>query len=110
MAVIRDPDLDWLRKQVSDEETKGLFGIWSADGLDGWVGKDAPPAQAGLGGEEGGRVRLLKGVPHAFSLRQEHFQLVSEIVAKWMAPSEVRAPSEGLPEENSSLLKSVVPM
>lgn len=36
--------------------------------MDGWVGEDGPLVQSCLGGVEGGRVKVVDGVPHAFCL------------------------------------------
>jgi hypothetical protein len=65
---IQAPDFEWISNQVSTEKTKGLFGVWSAGNLDGWVGEDGPLVQHSLGGTEGGRVRVVDKVPHAFCL------------------------------------------
>lgn len=87
MLGIREPDFDWYRKQadgnkaLKGDQTSGLFGVWSANNLDRWVGQDGSLVQAILGGEEGGRVKLLKGVPHAFCLSEslvpfEHYTIL----------------------------------
>lgn len=68
MAVIREPDLDWIRSQRFNDKYRGLFGLWSGGALDGWSGKDGPLTRECLGEEEGGRVKVLNGVPHAFCL------------------------------------------
>lgn len=65
---IQAPDFKWISAQVRKEPTKGLFGIWSAGNLDGWVGEDGPLVQHSLGGPEGGRVKVVDKVPHAFCL------------------------------------------
>lgn len=68
MDVIRDPDLDWFTAEGKLGRGKGLYGIWSAGNLDGWVGREGPLVRDCLGGEEGSRVKVLEGVPHAFCL------------------------------------------
>jgi hypothetical protein len=78
LQYILEPDLDWLGSQVVVDETKGIFGIWSAGRLDGWVGEDGSLAQDRLGGVEGGRVRVLDGVPHAFCLSGFSFKARNE--------------------------------
>jgi hypothetical protein len=70
------PGLSWraFKRQTSNgsavklQRTRGLFGVWSAGNLDGWVGEDGPLVQHSLGGLEGGRVRVVDKVPHAFCL------------------------------------------
>lgn len=78
MDVIRDPDLDWFTAEGKLPTGKGLYGIWSAGNLDGWVGREGPLVRDCLGGEEGGRVKILEGVPHAFCLSESpsHVQCV----------------------------------
>ncbi|WVR07135.1 hypothetical protein IAU60_004176 [Kwoniella sp. DSM 27419] len=120
MEVIRDLDTDWYRSQristrpassIGDGSSrKGLYGIWAAGNLDGWVGKDGPIVQEALGGADGGRVKLLQGVPHAFCLTQEHSELVAEVVAAWLnhsSPKEPETPKEP-PSEPAGA--SVIPM
>ncbi len=68
MKIIRDPDVGWIRSQCVDDPTRGLFGVWSGGKLDGWSGKDGPLVRECLGGEAGGRIKVLEGVPHAFCL------------------------------------------
>lgn len=68
LAGIQAPDFGWISNQVSKGKTRGLFGIWSAGKLDGWVGEDGPLVQHSLGGVEGGRVRVVEKIPHAFCL------------------------------------------
>ncbi|KAK8864310.1 hypothetical protein IAR55_001557 [Kwoniella newhampshirensis] len=87
MKLIRQPDLDWIRSQRVKNNEEGLFGVWSAKNSDGWVGQDGPLVQDCLGNEEGGRVKLLDGVPHAFCLTQSHSELVAEVVASWIIPT-----------------------
>jgi hypothetical protein len=73
MVHIREPDIDFIRRESdkeTHEETEGLFGVWSAGNLDHWVGKDGPMARAAMGEEQGGRVKCLEGVPHAFCLSE----------------------------------------
>ena len=53
---------------MKKDTTKGLFGVWSAGNLDGWVGEDGPLVQHSLGGADGGRVKVVDKVPHAFCL------------------------------------------
>lgn len=132
MKLIRAPDIDWMRRQCGDthSDTEGLFGVWSAGDLDHWVGKDGPMAQAALGGEGGGRVGVLKGVPHAFCLSEcgsaschysineviadeaarAHSELVAETVAKWMAPDQVIVSSTPDADMSASELAKSVPM
>ncbi|WWC89420.1 uncharacterized protein L201_004344 [Kwoniella dendrophila CBS 6074] len=88
MDLIRDLDLDWFDSQrLDDDNQRGLFGVWADNNMDGWVGKDGPLVQDALGWEEGGRVKMLEGVPHAFCLTQENSEIVAEVVAKWINPS-----------------------
>ena len=68
MTVIREIDFDWIRSQCRRGTSKGLFGIYSEAELDGWVGKEGPLTRECLGGDQGGRVKILHGVPHAFCL------------------------------------------
>lgn len=68
MSVIREPHLDWIRSQRVNDPYKGLFGLWSGGNIDGWSGKDGPLTRECLGGEAYGRVKVFKGVPHAFCL------------------------------------------
>lgn len=70
LQMIQAPDLDWISEQIKHDlgESRGLYGIWAAGSLDGWVGKDGPLVQETMGGEQGGRVRQLDKVPHAFCL------------------------------------------
>lgn len=65
---IREPDFEWFRSQNTADRSSGLFGVWSAGNLDGWVGREGPMIRDCLGGEEGGRVKVVPGVPHAFCL------------------------------------------
>lgn len=85
MDTIRAPDLAYFARasaststskaggagDVGDASDAGgvhVYGIWSAGRLDKWVGEEGPQVQLALGGEEGGRVKILQGVPHAFCL------------------------------------------
>ncbi|WWD17391.1 hypothetical protein CI109_101832 [Kwoniella shandongensis] len=86
MKLIQEPDLNWFRAQRVDDTKKGLYGVWASGNTDGWVGKDGPLVQECLGGEDGGRVKLLDGVPHAYCLTQEHSELVAQVVASWIIP------------------------
>ncbi|WVW83806.1 hypothetical protein I302_105827 [Kwoniella bestiolae CBS 10118] len=96
MDLIRDPDLEWFKLQNTREHGggKGLYGVWAKGNLDGWVGRDGPLVQDALGGEEGGRVKVLDGVPHAFCLTQENSELVAEAVASWLNPTSSHKPIE----------------
>ncbi|WVQ80639.1 hypothetical protein IAT38_002744 [Cryptococcus sp. DSM 104549] len=109
MRDIREPDLGWFKTQGVDEAGKegrrGLYGIWAGGNLDGWVGQDGPLIRDCLGGEAGGRVKLVDGVPHAFCLTQENSERVAEIVAGWINPAALEsaevaaeAPVEGVEE------------
>jgi hypothetical protein len=82
MEIIREPDLDWFRRlhpvttNAKAGATGELYGIWSAGNLDGWVGREGEMVRECLGGEEGGRVTLLEGIPHAFCLsKSAHVEL-----------------------------------
>ena len=68
MAHIKEPDLKWIRSQRLEDPVRGLFALYADGNLDGWVGKEGVMTRECLGREEGGRVRLLHGVPHAFCL------------------------------------------
>ena len=68
LDLIKDPDLDWFRSQADLGPTEGLFGVWSAGNMDGWVGREGPIVQDCLGGESSERVEILEGIPHAFCL------------------------------------------
>jgi hypothetical protein len=68
LGGIQAPDFEWISTQVTKDTTRGLFGVWSGGNLDGWVGEDGPLVQHALGGLEGGRVRVVDKVPHAFCL------------------------------------------
>ena len=70
MEHIREPDLEWFTSRAGPvrDAGAGLFGIWADGQTDGWVGREGPMIQACLGGERGGRVKAIKGVPHAFCL------------------------------------------
>lgn len=121
------PDLDWIQSQTLGPETSGLHGVWSAGKLDGWVGKDGPLVQDRLGGLQGGRVRTLEKVPHAFCLcrscsykikvsddrtdrlAKDHSVLVAEIVASWMDHSIQSQPKDSAEPTNASI-SSVAPM
>ncbi|WWC70297.1 uncharacterized protein I206_104247 [Kwoniella pini CBS 10737] len=111
MQLIRDPNINWFESQAIEDRQKGLFGIWAGGNLDGWVGKDGPLVQEALGGEEGGRVRKLKGIPHAFCLTQENSEIVAEMVAKWIDPSS-HAKSNGIAHhhEDGTMGEGVMPM
>lgn len=130
MDVIRDPDLDWFFTEGKLAPGKGLYGIWSAGNLDGWVGREGPLVRDCLGGEDGGRVKILEGVPHAFCLSkpcpqdqdsqeradaaaaQEHSELVAETVASWIntgAPSSRDGKADS-PLAQPTGASSVVPM
>ncbi|WVF71555.1 hypothetical protein IAT40_006363 [Kwoniella sp. CBS 6097] len=91
MDLIREPDVEWFKTQnvrgESEGAKNGLYGVWAGGNLDGWVGKDGPIVQEALGGPEGGRVKVLNGVPHAFCLTQENSELVAETIASWINPS-----------------------
>lgn len=71
MDCILEPDLEWFASQKVADPSKGLFGAWSANNLDGWVGREGPMVRDCLGGEESHRVELLEGVPHAFCLSEQ---------------------------------------
>ncbi|ORY32510.1 hypothetical protein BCR39DRAFT_374879 [Naematelia encephala] len=86
METIRQPDLPWFKTNVHKDPTRGLFGVWSGGNLDGWVGREGAMVRECLGGEWGGRVRVLDGVPHAFCLSQAHSEIVAEVVASWINP------------------------
>ncbi|WVQ72423.1 hypothetical protein IAR50_001975 [Cryptococcus sp. DSM 104548] len=83
MKEIRDLNLAWFKSQGLDlgRTRDGLFGVWAEGKGDGWVGRDGPLAQSCLGGKEGKRVKVLKNVPHAFCLTQEHSELIAQLVA-----------------------------
>lgn len=68
MEQIKEPDMDWFKAQNREDSSRGLFGVWSAGNLDGWVGREGPMVREALGGEEGGRAKVLEGIPHAFCL------------------------------------------
>ena len=95
--------------------------------MDGWVGEDGPLVQSCLGGEEGGRVRVVDGVPHAFCLStsdlseagtdwadwaaQANSELVAGIVARWMVP-DTRS-SDGMSDQRGrggSTFSTAMPM
>ena len=75
MDHIKEPDLEWIRSQRLDERSRGLFALYAQGNLDGWVGKEGVMTRECLGGEEGGRVRTLHGVPHAFCLSKAIWSL-----------------------------------
>ncbi|EIW70730.1 hypothetical protein M231_02617 [Tremella mesenterica] len=111
MLGIRDLDVDWFASQASIPLPEGLFGVWSAGNLDGWVGRDGALVQAALRGEDGGRVTLLQGIPHAFCLREDHSKIVASVVAKWIDPSIPILPLEGILLDNQKRLEeNIVPM
>ena len=106
MDHIKEPDLEWLRSQRPDERSRGLFALYAEVNLDGWVCREGVMTRECFGGEEGGRVRTLHGVPYAFCLSnavsrllhqmmtflwlrlaQTHSELVAEVVASWIVPS-----------------------
>jgi hypothetical protein len=68
MDLIKEPDVGWFEAQAFEDKARGVFGVWSGGKLDGWVGREGPMVQDALGGEDGGRVRVLEDVPHAFCL------------------------------------------
>jgi hypothetical protein len=76
MATIKEPDLEWYRSQASsrcDSDSyapHGLYAVYAAGNIDGWVGREGPLIRECLGGEQGGRVEMLEGVPHAFCLSE----------------------------------------
>lgn len=47
---------------------QGVYGIWSDQGVDRWVGREGGLVQRAMGGEDGGRVRIVGKIPHAFCL------------------------------------------
>lgn len=49
-------------------EGRGLFGIWAEGSADGWVGREGEMVRQVMGGQGGGRVAVVNGVPHAFCL------------------------------------------
>lgn len=65
MGTIREPDEGWFRAQAKLPAGEGVYGVWSAGNIDGWVGADGPLIR-GLLGED--RVVELEGVAHAFCL------------------------------------------
>ena len=81
MATIKEPDLEWYRSQGSSRSDSnshaphGLYAVYSAGNIDGWVGREGPLIRECLGGEEGGRVEMLEGVPHAFCLSESSGRL-----------------------------------
>ena len=50
------------------KEVRGVYGVWSDDGVDKWVGREGRMVQAVLGGQESGRVKVVGKIPHAFCL------------------------------------------
>lgn len=78
MATIKEPDLEWYRSQgsscsdsnIDSSAPHGLYAVYSAGNIDGWVGREGPLIRECLGGEPGGRVEMLEGVPHAFCLSE----------------------------------------
>lgn len=65
MATIRAPQESWFRSQGKLPLGEGTHGVWTAKGMDGWVGADGPLIRGWLGKK---RVLELEGVPHAFCL------------------------------------------
>lgn len=50
------------------KKARGVYGVWSDDGVDKWVGREGRTVQAALGGQESGRVKVVGKIPHAFCL------------------------------------------
>ncbi|OCF40304.1 hypothetical protein I317_05871 [Kwoniella heveanensis CBS 569] len=125
MDLIRGPDIEWFKSQNdtqadhrrSDDSStttgdKGLYGVWAGGSMDGWVGKDGPIVQEALGGLEGGRVKVLDGVPHAFCLTHENSERVAQAIAAWINPSS-SSTSESKPTgqpETEPIGANVMPM
>ncbi|KAK1924160.1 hypothetical protein DB88DRAFT_489275 [Papiliotrema laurentii] len=107
LDLIKDPDLGWFRSQADLGPTEGLFGVWSAGNMDGWVGREGPIVQDCLGGESSERVEILEGIPHAFCLSQEHSDIVAKVVAGWITGSHIDHP---LPREPPQPFETTVPM
>lgn len=70
MLAIKEPDVRWFESQRDEDGSRGVFGCWARGRGDGWVGSEGPQCQEALGGESGGRVVLMDGVPHAFCLSE----------------------------------------
>ena len=71
MEHIGEVDVEWFKSHADlDAPTEGLFGLWAGGNLDGWIGRDGPMVRDCLGGQGGGRVKVLEGVPHAFCLSE----------------------------------------
>lgn len=83
MEIIQEPDWEYFRDHSLSSFAGsgsgsgaaaraglglGVYGVWSDDGVDKWVGKEGPLVRGLMGGEEGGRVRLVGKIPHAFCL------------------------------------------
>ena len=65
-----------VRKAIVAEEEgcKGVYGIWSEDGVDKWVGREGTMVQTAMEGGQGGRVKVVGRIPHAFCLCTSHLQ------------------------------------
>lgn len=74
MDCLGRPELNWYYSQRDKPAGEGVYGVWSAGTLDGWVGEDGPLIQSALGPK---RVVELEGVPHAFCLSKS-FMSVKE--------------------------------
>ncbi|GHJ89399.1 hypothetical protein NliqN6_5801 [Naganishia liquefaciens] len=88
MQTIRDPDLDWYRKNGQDGNGR-VFSYWGAN--DGWVGREGDAVKVALRGEQeqasaGEEVtRLIEckdNIPHAFCLA--HSDFIASKVADWV--------------------------
>ena len=131
MDNILDPDWEVLRPQEGLEIGRGIHGIWAEERLDGWVGRDGPMVRDVIGGEQGGRVMILNGVPHAFCLSESlidpssaqntgptidesaplatrNSRLVADTLINWLVPSAHLDPPQ--PDPSSAKPEAVVPM
>ncbi|ODN82123.1 hypothetical protein L202_02430 [Cryptococcus amylolentus CBS 6039] len=114
MEEIKELDLIWFKSQGLDlgRSEKGLFGVWAAGKGDSWVGRDGPLVQDCLGGTEGGRVKMLEQVPHAFCLTQEHSKLVAQLVAAAVSDGGWTSDDATLagPADKAPIGSNIVPM
>jgi hypothetical protein len=65
MMHVRRPDLEWYHSHKTKPAGQGVYGVWSAGNLDGWVGADGPLVRECIGQS---RWKELDRVPHAFCL------------------------------------------
>ncbi|KAL1408983.1 hypothetical protein Q8F55_005802 [Vanrija albida] len=83
MEIIRTPDQAFYLEQRNQPEGRGVYGLWSAGSLDGWVGSDGPLIQSWLGEKRAQTIQA----PHAFCISTRHSKSVADHVARWMLGS-----------------------